>query len=141
MENVENVENVETEENESTKRAKLIQLDRQRIVESLDIYGVVDSLVSVIQRAEMLAVTNKTDYFVCVIEDGIVYMPEEQYNMHVDKTIENLREYLETLDDISEDDKNTYVDKYASDMVLYFVDHNKSNDLIEARIQQGELDE
>jgi len=121
---MENVTDEATEATELTPELKTIMQDRQRISTEINGAALADSFITIVQRAEMHAKITGKDHYIAVVDNGIAFFDEDQYNLLVEKTVAEFRVYL-AAQDLTDAEREIELDKYASKLVLHYVDHKK----------------
>jgi len=109
---------------ELTPELKKILSDRTRISKEINGSALADAFITIVQRAEMHAKLTQKDHYVAVVDNGIAFFDEDQYNLLVEKTIVDFRKYLDT-QDLTETQQEIEIDKYASKLVLHYIDVKK----------------
>ncbi|RLA81357.1 MAG: hypothetical protein DRG78_09325 [Epsilonproteobacteria bacterium] len=118
-------EQVEQEltEQELKDKAVIDQIinDRKVIADKIDGKKVTDSILTIVQRAEMHSKVHGKDYYITTVENGIAFFDEDHYEQLTEKTILDLRTYLASRG-IVDDAQEIEVDKYAANLVIHYID-------------------
>ena len=111
-------------EKEITPELKIILEDRRRILNEIDSASLADAFITIVQRAEMIAKITSVDQYISIVDNGITFFNEDQYNLLVEKTVAEFKVYLAS-QDLTDAEKENELDKYASKLVLHYIDHKK----------------
>ena len=116
-----------TEAPELSPELQAIMQDRQRISKEINGAALADSFITIVQGAEMYAKITGKDHYIAVVDNGIAFFDEDQYNLLVEKTVAEFKVYLAS-QDLTDAEKEIELDKYASRLVLHYIDHKKFTD-------------
>lgn len=122
----ENKDNQEISE-EMPEEIKELIAERQAIADKVDTVKISDSVLTMIQRAEMHSILKKEDFYITTVENGIAFFNEESYTKLVEKTISDLRTFLDGKN-LPKEEVEVEVDKYAANLVIHYVDYKLFTD-------------